>query len=92
MISFIELVGLFAGFFVSLGLVPQILRVLKLKSAQQISLLFTLLSLGGTALWLVYGVLLSLLAVEFWNGVNFILYVTLLAVKLKFGMRRIILN
>ncbi len=92
MISFIELVGLFAGFFVSLGLVPQILRVLKLKSAQQISLLFTLLSLGGTALWLVYGVLLSLLAVEFWNGVNFILYVTLLTVKLKFGMRRIILN
>ena len=92
MISFIKLVGLFAGFFVSLGLVPQILRVLKLKSAQQISLLFTLLSLGGTALWLVYGVLLSLLAVEFWNGVNVILYVTLLAVKLKFGMRRIILN
>lgn len=92
MISFIELVGLFAGFFVSLGLVPQILRVLKLKSAQQISLLFTLLSLGGTALWLVYGVLLSLIAVEFWNGVNFILYVTLLTVKLKFGMRRIILN
>lgn len=87
MISFAEALGLAAGFLVSFGLVPQILRVLRLRDARQISLPFNLLSLGGTLLWLTYGVLLGLLSVMFWNGVNCILYVILLSVKLKYGMR-----
>jgi len=87
MISLPETLGLAAGLFVSLGLVPQILRVLKLKDARQISLPFNLLSLGGTVLWLTYGILLGLLAVTFWNGINCVLYVVLLLVKLKYGMR-----
>jgi len=88
MISLAEALGLVAGFLVSLGLVPQILRVLKLKDAHQISLPFNLLSLGGTVLWLTYGIVLGLLAVTFWNGINCVLYVVLLSVKLKYGMRR----
>jgi len=83
-----DVLGLVAGLLISVGLVPQILRVLKLRDARQISLPFTLLSLAGTALWLAYGILLGLLAVVFWNGVNCVLYVILLSVKLKFGMRR----
>ena len=88
MIAITEALGLAAGFFVSLGLVPQIVRVLKLRDARQISLPFNLLSLGGTVLWLAYGILLGLLAVVFWNGVNCILYIILLSVKLKYGMDR----
>jgi MtN3 and saliva related transmembrane protein len=87
MVSLAEALGLVAGFLVSLGLVPQILRVLRLKDARQISLPFNLLSLGGTVLWLAYGVLLGLLAVVFWNGINLILYLVLLSVKLMYGMR-----
>ena len=86
MISLAEGLGLAAGFFVSFGLIPQIVRVLRLRDARQISLPFNLLSLGGTVLWLTYGILLGLLAVTFWNGVNCVLYVILLSVKLKYGM------
>jgi MtN3 and saliva related transmembrane protein len=91
-ISFTESLGLVAGSLVSVGLVPQILRVLKLRDAQQIGLPFNLLSLGGTVLWLTYGISLGLLSVTFWNGVNCILYVILLSVKLKYGMNRHLLN
>jgi MtN3 and saliva related transmembrane protein len=87
MVALAEALGLVAGFLVSLGLVPQIVRVLKLRDAQQISLPFNILSLGGTLLWLSYGILLGLLAVVFWNGVNCVLYMILLSVKLKYGMR-----
>jgi len=82
----IELLGLVAGFLVSLGLVPQILRVWKLRDAKEISLPFNLLSLGGTILWLTYGLALGLPSVILWNGVNCVLYVVLLSVKLKYGM------
>ncbi len=88
MISFTEALGLVAGLLISVGLVPQIARVLKLRDARQISLPFNLLSLGGTVLWLAYGVSLGLLAVTFWNGINCVLYVILLSVKLKYGMPR----
>jgi len=84
----VELIGLLAGFLVSLGLVPQILRVWRLKDANEISLLFNLLYLAGGMLWLYYGLALNLLAVVFWNGVNDLLLVLLLVMKLKFGMAK----
>lgn len=86
MFSYPEGIGLTAGFLIALGLVPQILRVWRLKDAQEISLTFNLLSLGGTILWLVYGITLGLLSVIVWNGANVVLLVLLLAVKLKYGM------
>ena len=73
---------------IALGLVPQILRVWRLKDAQEISLTFNLLSLGGTLLWFVYGIVLGLLSVIVWNGTNVVLLALLLAVKLKYGMGR----
>ncbi len=70
----------------ALGLVPQILRVWKLKSAQEISLPFSLLFLIGTMLWLAYGLFLGLTSVIVWNGANSALLILLLILKLKFGM------
>jgi len=88
MVALVEALGLAAGFLVSLGLVPQILRIWRLRDAQEISLPFNLLSLGGTALWLMYGLVQGLISVILWNGVNCVLYLILLSVKLKYGMGR----
>lgn len=88
MISFTESIGLVAGFLVALGLIPQILRVWRMKDAQEISLTFNLLSLGGTILWLSYGLILRLLAVMVWNAANLVLLILLLTVKMKYGMAR----
>jgi MtN3 and saliva related transmembrane protein len=82
----IEILGLVAGMFVALGLVPQVLRVWKLRSAQEISLSFNLLSLIGTTLWLVYGLFLGLTSVVLWNGANDALLILLLIMKLRYGM------
>ena len=88
MVSEAEAIGLVAGFFIAAGFVPQIVRVWRLKDAQEISLAFNLLNLGGTVLWLGYGILQDLLSVMVWNAANFVLASTLLAVKLKYGMGR----
>ena len=72
--------------FVALGLVPQILRVWKLRSAQEISLSFNLLFLIGTTLWLAYGLFLGLASVILWNGANDVLLILLLTMKLNYGM------
>jgi len=83
-----EFIGLVAGAIVALGYLPQVARVLKLKSAREISLPFTVLVLCGVVCWLIYGVLLGLAVVILWNCVNIVLLSTLLVAKLKYGMNR----
>jgi MtN3 and saliva related transmembrane protein len=86
MVSDVEALGLIAGLLIAAGFVPQIIRVWRLKDAQEISLMFNLLNLSGTVLWLGYGLLQNLLSVIVWNGVNTALVSGLLLVKLKYGM------
>ena len=88
MVSTPEAIGLVAGFLIAFGLVPQVLRVWRLKDAREISLVFVVVTMGGTVLWLAYGMLLGLLSVVVWNGANLVLQSALLLVKLRYGMGR----
>jgi len=80
-----ELWGWIAGAFVTCSLIPQLIRVFKLKSAKEISILFNSLLLIGVLMWLGYGIALELLPVILWNAIGAILVATLLYAKLKYG-------
>ena len=84
-LSYIEIFGLLGGALTTFGYVPQLLRILKLKSAREISLPFTLSFLAGAICWLTYGVLLSLVSVILWNSAGIIFLGMLLYGKLKYG-------
>lgn len=80
-----EWLGFFAGVLTTASFVPQVIRVLKLKSAREISLFFNILFLVGICVWLVYGIYFKLGPVIIWNAVTVILIVVLLYAKLKYG-------
>jgi len=80
-----ESLGFVAGALITLGFIPQLIRVFKLKSAREISLLFTSSLLAGIILWLAYGIFLNLFPVILWNGIAVVLVATLLYAKLKYG-------
>ena len=80
-----EYLGYIGGILTTFCYVPQIVRVIRLKSAKEISLSFTLLLLAGVVVWLFYGIMLSLGPVIFWNAVALIIVGTLLFAKLKYG-------
>lgn len=80
-----DLLGWFAGALVTLSLLPQIIRVFRLRSAREISLLFNTMLLSGILLWLGYGIALSLLPVIIWNAIGAVLTALLLYAKLKYG-------
>lgn len=77
--------GFVAGALTTFGLIPQVIRVFQLKSAREISLLFTLLFLVGGLTWLTYGIFARLVPVIFWNAVTTALVVGLLVGKLRYG-------
>lgn len=70
----------------TLSIVPQLIRVFRLRSAREISLLFNALLLAGLFLWLAYGIALSLTPVIAWNAIGAVLTSILLYAKLKYGM------
>ena len=77
--------GLVAGALITFSLVPQLIRVFRLKSAHEISALFTTLLLLGMFVWIAYGVVLNLIPVILWNIVGAVLVSILLYAKLKYG-------
>ena len=82
---FTESLGLVAGALVTCSMIPQLIRVYKLRSAREISILFTTLLLIGIICWLAYGVYLELIPVILWNAIGAILVSLLIYLKLKYG-------
>lgn len=79
-----EYLGFLGGALITLSIIPQIIRVLKLKSAHEISIPFTLLLLFGGVCWLIYGISLNLLPLKVWNTISIALLIVLLYAKLKY--------
>jgi MtN3 and saliva related transmembrane protein len=84
-LSWQEILGFLGGFFTTVGIIPQLWRLFKLKSAREISLPFTLLFLAGGLCWFSYGMLFGLLPLIVWNTIAVALMCIMLYAKLKFG-------
>ncbi|NWF77458.1 MAG: hypothetical protein HXY36_02520 [Chloroflexi bacterium] len=80
-----ELLGFIGGALTTLGFVPQVWRLFKLRSAREISLPFTICFILGIAFWLSFGISLGLLSVIIWNATTFVLGWGMLYAKLKYG-------
>jgi len=83
----VELIGFVAAFCTTAAFVPQLLRVLKLKSAREISLGTFLLFSVGVALWFIYGIYTGSRPVIASNVVTLALSVSILVLKLRYDRR-----
>ena len=83
-----EYLGIIAGIFTTFAVIPQIIRVYKLKSAHEISLIFTSSLLLGIIIWLVYGIMLDLVPIIIWNSIGIVLNSWLLFTKVKYGRQK----
>lgn len=83
----IELIGSIAAVCTTSSLVPQLVRVWRRKSAEDISLgMFTMFSIG-VLLWLIYGILIGSRPVEAANAVTLIFSLAILLLKLRYDRR-----
>ena len=82
-----DVFGFIGGVLTTAAMVPQVVRLYKIKSAVEISLLFTILLLAGMLFWLGYGILFQLFPVILWNAIGAALVATLLYAKLKYGRK-----
>lgn len=83
----IDGIGYAAATMTTVSFVPQLLRVIRLRSAREISLGMFLIFSAGTLAWLVYGVLAHSAPVWIANALTLVLSVSILVLKLRFDRR-----
>jgi MtN3 and saliva related transmembrane protein len=82
-----ERIGFAAAFCTTTAFVPQLVRVLRLRSARDISLPTFLLFSVGVFLWLIYGIYAKSKPVIASNTVTLVLSLSILFLKLKFDRK-----
>ena len=83
----IDTIGYVAATMTTISFLPQLIRVIKLKSARDISLGMFLIFSTGTLGWLIYGVLSHSKPVWIANAVTLVLSMSILLLKLKYDAR-----
>lgn len=83
----LDVIGYLAGVLTTVAFVPQVLHIVRKRSAHDISWgMFSMFSVG-VALWLWYGIRLASLPLIVANGITLTLVLTILALKLHYGSR-----
>ena len=80
-----ELIGYLAATLTTLSFVPQALKTIRTRDTYAISSgMYASFSVGA-ALWFAYGVTLGSWPIILANGITFLLAVTILALKIRYG-------
>ena len=86
----INLIGYVAATLTTISFLPQLIRVVKLRSARDISLGMFLIFSAGTLFWFIYGLLSHSLPVLIANAITLALSVSILILKLRFDRHAIV--
>ncbi|MDH3252331.1 MAG: SemiSWEET transporter [Ignavibacteria bacterium] len=78
-------IGLMAATLTSIAFIPQAIKIIKTKHTKDLSLLMYIVLIIGIVLWLVYGVMLSILPIILANIVTLTLTLIILALKIMYN-------
>ncbi len=79
-----QLLGYLGGFLIAVALTPQLIKTYKTKSAKDISLLWTIVSLVGLILYGVYAALDRVYPLLTFASIESVMIITLIGMKLKY--------
>lgn len=83
MINYLEILGLLAGVCTTFSSVPQIRKILKTKSPDDISYLMCIMNCTGFVLWFTYGVYKDSLALIVANIISLAFFSTIIILKYR---------
>ena len=77
-------IGSVAGFLTTVAALPQLIKIIRSKSAQDISIGYFVLLTTGVGFWLVYGVLIHAWPVILANVFTFIIVASVLGCAIRY--------
>jgi MtN3 and saliva related transmembrane protein len=82
---FVKILGIVAGLLTSASFIPQLRKTMKEKSADDVSYIMLAARGTGVALWIVYGIMRSDIAVILTFALAFVINTAVLFLKIKFA-------
>jgi MtN3 and saliva related transmembrane protein len=76
--------GYLAGTLTTIAFVPQVLKIHKTKSANDVSLRSFSVFCVGVALWLLYGIRMGEFPIIVTNGITLVLAIAILVLKIRY--------
>ena len=86
-IIIVEFFGYFAAILTTLAFIPQLIKTLKTKKAEDVSLTTLIMFLTGVAAWIIYGIKISSKPILVANIVTFLLNFLILVFKLIYSKK-----
>ena len=83
----IEFYGYFAAILTTLAFLPQLIKTLKTRKAEDVSLITLIMFLTGVLSWIIYGYRISSIPILFANIITFILNMLILIFKITFSKK-----
>ena len=83
--NWIQIVGLVAGTLTSSSLIPQLVKTLKEKKAEDVSIGMLLVLMLGVATWVAYGFLRDDLPIIITNSFSLLLNITMIILRFKYN-------
>tara|TARA_Y100001978_G_scaffold95757_1_gene85818 strand:- start:62 stop:328 length:267 start_codon:yes stop_codon:yes gene_type:complete len=88
MITFnVEFFGYFAAILTTLAFLPQLIKTLRTKKAEDVSLITLIMFLTGVLSWIIYGYNISSTPILIANIITFILNLLILIFKITFSKK-----
>lgn len=82
--NLINIIGIVAGICTSASLLPQLIKIIKEKKVEDLSLGMFLSLIIGVSLWIVYGVMRDDMPIIFTNAFSFLLNLAILYFRYKY--------
>lgn len=80
-------IGIIAGVLTSASMLPQLIKIIKEKKAQEVSVIMLLVLTAGVGLWIVYGFMKKDMPIIATNCFSVLVNVSTLIFRLKYGDR-----
>ncbi len=79
-----QIIGLTAGVFTASSLLPQLIKTIKAKEAEEISLVMLLVLLAGISLWIVYGIKRDDFPIIATNSFSLLLNIIMIVLRIRY--------
>lgn len=80
-----QLVGIVAGILTASSMLPQLIKIIKEKKAEDVSLIMLLVLISGVALWIVYGFMRDDLPIIATNGFSLLVNLVTIILRLRYS-------
>ena len=82
------IIGIAAGVLTAASMMPQVIKTIKTKKADHVSVLMLLILIGGVILWIIYGSLKRDIPIICTNSFSLLVNLTMLFLRWKYGGKK----